>query len=245
MKSILSCLFFIGWIGCLHAQSSTSEVPVPPPGPLIQKRAPDFAKWTVTVSLDENAQGQSGTASPSGGSSPNNAPSKKITTKKVITKTRDVIHVEFTDEDGRVWNLWDQGSLHAFIWPDGKTANFAAPSLSSENTNFLYLDFSNSDFDGFDWISASNYKGIKEVAGKSCLVFEGIMEFGGLPMKANAAIDLATRLPVQSQGPTGVVSYEFSDPPAEMQAIPSSIERLMFAQLQKEKSLARRPGAAF
>jgi hypothetical protein len=245
MRPILICLFLVGWIGCLHAQSSSSEIPVPPPGPLIQNRAPDFSQWTVTVSLDQSSQQQAGGAGSSGGSSTNNVSAKSIIIKKVITKTHDIVHVEYTDEQGRVWNLWEQGSLHAFVWPDGKTASFAASSLSVENVNPLYLDFSNSDFDGFDWISVNNYKGIKEVAGKSCLVFEGIVKFGGIPMNASAATDLTTRLPVQYKGPTGVTSYEFSAPPSEMQTIPANIERLMMAQQQKEKSLARRAGASY
>ncbi|MGC3989730.1 MAG: hypothetical protein QM796_08655 [Chthoniobacteraceae bacterium] len=87
--------------------------------------------------------------------------------KKVITvvKSGDVVFERTAVEGGDNVDIWRKsGKGMAYIGPK---VSFPAPSGSSFNVT----DYVKTDFAGFDWISASNFVGIRDVMGRKCLIF--------------------------------------------------------------------------
>ena len=224
-------------MGSLALQAQQPALPPIPPGPLIQKRAPDFSHWMVTFKTAPAASGA--TPSPSQPSDPNS-----IITQDTVTKTENIIHVEFIDTQKRAWNIWVQGGRDMIQWPDGKSVGFVAKPPPYV-VNPLYRDFSSSDFSGFEWISAANFTGIQSIGGISCLVFKDTLLTNGVSLQVEAATDVKTRLPVRLINGQGQFTYAFLSPPSTEQTLPANVQKLIVDQRNNEKSLARRPGPAF
>jgi hypothetical protein len=227
MKPLLIFGLLAAFAVTVRAQDAPAapEKPVPPPGPLIQARAPEYSRWTMTTFTTSGPQAQGGT---SDGSQP--APSNTIASATTITKTGDTIHVTWSDWNSDVWNIWVQGRLQAFVWPDGKTIGVPAPqppstSSKSKYGNPLFQDFTASDFHGFEWISPANFTGIEKVGGKKCLIFRSTSSFLGVTSPLVAATDLETRLPVQLQDGTMTTVYQFQAIGQTMQSPPENVQK--------------------
>jgi hypothetical protein len=240
MKIFPALLLLLGVASVAHAQQAPAK-PVPPPGPLIQKRAPDFSCWILTLKIAPSSKGLDDAPN-----SEQKDDSKNTLTTNTFTKTGDVLRVQYTDEQKREWNIWLQGKQQVVVFSDGKSIGFAAqPPPGIVVATPLCRDFSKEDFQGFDWISVSNYTGIKQIDGKSCLEFRGTINTNGLLSPVAAYTDLKTRLPVQLDNAGMLSLYEFQAPPSTVQSLPSNVEKLIVDQRRKEQSLAPRPGPAF
>jgi hypothetical protein len=199
----------------LFAQSPAPvEKPVPPPGPLIQKRAPDFARWVTRA---------------------------KISMPKPPEKTSAAATGSPASDDEEIVTAVTPGSQIYLV---------AAPP-NKDVVNPLYFDFSNSDFEGFEWISAQNYTGIKPVLGKNCLTFKDDRRVTGTLAPAPvsnalvACIDLETRLPVALMNDNGIVTYQFLKPPEAMQDLPANVQAVLDKQKQDIQSVKRKPSLPY
>ena len=242
----------------LTAQTpSGTEKPTPPSGPLIQKRAPEFSQWKVTLKLAASELQPKPATSESAQASQlsESAPAGSTTT---FTKTRDIIRIESAGEGNQSWNTWCQGSLQIVVWPDGKNVGIAARPSSEKSPSSMYTDFSTSDFQGFGWISTANYIGLKEFMGKQCLFFKDRLKVeidagddsGASPAQViyqsmAAYIDAETRLPVCLQDPNGISTYQFGTPPTAMQSLPQVVQKFLADRKKAAQSVARRPGRPF
>jgi hypothetical protein len=238
--------------------------PTPPPGPLIQKRAPGFSSWVISVQLPGAAAPKSSdeTSVENGEQADkiNAEESKKETPKLSVTKTGKVYHVRLVDGQKQIWDVWSDGTVTAAEPRKGENAEFVAPPGDRDSINPLYVNFSKSDFDGFNWISTTNFQGIRKVMGRQCLVFSDKVVTGTLSSDPHAkspsspeftydnmvaCVDAETRLPVVLTNANGITTYKFLTPPGAMQTLPQSIIALVEKQRQLSKSLARKPGKPF
>lgn len=153
-------------------------------------------------------------------------------TVTTITKTGSILHLAMPLQ-GQTWNIWRIGAVISTIYPDGKSCGAVAPSPTRDSPNPLYVDFSQSDFDGFDWLSLDKYTGIKTFLGKKCIVFKSQVK--GAPAADSGAastadsipliayIDFETRLPVALQNNDEERIYQFLPPPTDMQVPPPMV----------------------
>jgi hypothetical protein len=253
-------LLLITLLACQIIRLGAQTTPPPdqailPPGPLIQKRAPEFARWTIfskTAAKTSDSKDKPSTSEKTD-ASPNGSP------KFSITKTGKIIRVIFFEDEKLPWNIWCKDGTVIAVWPDGKNLGFASRPTRPDAFNPLYLDFANSDFQGFEWLSAKNYTGIREVFGRKCLVFKDRIKQTPEGMRSDdpdaasmtyesspvASVDLETRLPVSLVNETGAVIYQFHDAPTEMQTLPANVQGLIDQQKQAVQSVARRPSKPF
>jgi hypothetical protein len=238
-------------LGSLRAQSpSPAEKPVLPSGPLVQKKAPDFSRWVITARV-LSAKPQDKTAA-----------AVATETTVTVTKTGKVVHMERTDEQHNTWQTWCRGATQVAVAP-GNQVYFVAPPPNKDVVNPLYFDFSKSDFEGFDWISAQNFTGIQPVMGFDCLVFKDNRNVtgalapesaGSAPGAAPAApvmnalvacINAETRLPVALMNDNGVVTYRFEKPPDAMQEFPPNVQALLDKQKLDALSVKRKASSPY
>lgn len=243
--------------------TSDGEQPVPPPGPLIQKRAPEFASWVISVRLPgdtaKKPNEQAGQNPEPKDQAKADAP-KEGTPKFAVIKTGKIYHVRLVDAQKQTWDVWSDGSVTATVPAKGGDAAFVAPPGDRDSVNPLYVNFSKSDFSGFEWISASNYRGIKNVMGQQCLVFSDKVKIPSEPASNGdksapttpdqfeskvACVNAETRLPVALTDASGISTYKFLTPPTAMQTLPASVVSLVQKQHELEQSLVRRPRKPF
>jgi len=228
-------------------QAQTSALPPLPPGPLIQPRAPDFAEWVITKkagSLDDTASNSNtGPATQGAAASPS--------IQETVTKTHDVIRVVRLDTAKRPWTIWCQGAQEYMIWPDGKSCGLVTQSPTAFAPNPFYIDFSTSDFSGFEWISPKTYTGIKSYQGIKCIVFQtgaGLQnDSGGSPTtsKKIAYVDFNSRLPLALQSGVEEHLYEWRPPPQDMLSYPPMVKALIDAGLKAQHQMAQKAVSAY
>lgn len=232
----------------LNAQTTNPECP---PGPLIQKRAPDFATWKIS-SVSSVTKGTTGKSKSKAARAETKNPSagRSVT----ITKTNPIIHASQTDAQGQKWNIWWDGTALVVVSANGGDAAFVAPPGDRDSYNPLYFSFSESDFPDFGWVSKQTYTGTKMVDGRKCLVFDRkppVVESTESDAAAQsfvpieACIDAETRLPVSvsSSGLTKVYSFEAA--PTAMQVLPESVRTLLESRSNADKQLERKPGKPY
>jgi hypothetical protein len=223
MKSRLKLFSMVVWgvslssLGLL-AQKSTapsSSLPPLPPGPLVQLRASDFAKWIVKkVGTTDSVTGTTEATAP-----------KKATfgSEFTMTKTGKIMLRQTQDDKGQIWNTWCEGNLQATVWPDGKRFIVGAPPPDlKRGPNSMYFDYSQSDFPGFEWVSLGDYAGIQSKEGKPCIVFKAKFKVYTDDRQASdvaAYVDLKTRYPVALVVDGATRTYEFQPPPQTELAI--------------------------
>jgi hypothetical protein len=223
-----------------------------PPGPLIANRAADFAHWMITTTIKNPANATATVESPPAAGKP---AVTQITTE--VTKTGDIRHISRAVSTGGKSDLWSKGAVQVTIRPEWKQ-----PLLSTGEARYdaSRVDFSKSDFEGFDWISKDKYIGQTKLGGKDCIIYKaevpayeedplekrargkavpGDTEIQKLP--AMAYIDLATRLPVALVVGTTSSAYRFEDAPTEKLTLPSEAQGSIDSWLQKKQNMLRKP----
>jgi hypothetical protein len=243
MKRLLIYLFSVTAALSIHAQDPdlTSKLP---PGPLIQKRAPGYARWTITQQPTKSA-----------GATPL-APKPKTSLTITITKTGNILLQEFLDPTGRSWATWYPNFSTGYIlWPDHKTVMAQGPSTDGSLT---YIDFSHTDFPQFDWLTKESFSGIKSMSGKSCLTFQGQIDLSSGKVRAArfkagagpnsdssntviAYVEVSSRLPVAMQAGTTLSDYEFLAPPSTMLELPQPVRDAIAGRQKSDRSMVRAP----
>jgi hypothetical protein len=232
MKKIFAICCILGFPLMLQAQVPESK-PELPPGPLIEKRASDFAEWVVTKkmgSLDDTASGPNTPPAGQGATAPES-------TEDTITKTHDVIRVVRLDTAKRPWTIWCHGAQEYMIWPDGKSCAGINPSFGIDYPNPFYINLSASDFPGFEWVSRQNYAGIKSYQGIKCIVFQIAQS---TPLEQVAYIDFKSRFPVALQSGGEVYLYTWNAPPQAMLSFPSMVQALIDAGVKDQRQMAQK-----
>ena len=242
MKRILTLYCVLGLTSVLRAQTDSDGPPPLPSGPLIQIRAPDFAEWVITKKVGSISDSNSGS-----NTSPD-APSATATesTQDTVTKTHNVVRVVRLDTRKLPWTIWCHGAQEYMIWPDGKSCAQLTPGQKDLPPNPFYIDFSASDFSGFEWISPRTYTGIKSYQGSKCMVFQtasSLPNDSGVPStptKQIAYIDFTSRLPVALQSGGEEYLYKWHAPPQELLSFPSKVQALIDAGIKAQRQMAQK-----
>jgi hypothetical protein len=243
MKSIFAIGCILGFPQMLLAQVPDSR-PELPPGTLIETRAPDYAEWEITQQAASISDSSSDSNTPPAGHAAAAAESSRDT----ITKTHNVIRIVRLDTAKRPWIIWCHGGQEYMIWPDGKSCAQTTPGPKNLAPNPFYIDFSNSDFSGFEWISKQNYLGIKSYQGTKCIVFQAVAgrendsDGGGASTtsKEIAYIDLKSRLPIALQSGGEEYLYAWHAPPQAMLSFPSMVQALIDAGVKAQRQMAQK-----
>jgi hypothetical protein len=270
-----------GW-----AQTAPTQATPPLAGPPVQKRAPDFACWSIVATepiqgddnpkeqedapLAADAEQHSGT-----GAKKNSAKAGRAThsdgdrvavstaAKKaqiaaastfMITKAEHVIHIERTDDRKQTWNIWIADGHEFSVSPDGQTVAEVAPPANRDVENPLHMDFSKTDFPGFEWVATKNFTGVEEVNDKTCLVFrdvwhnpendsEGHPSAEGAPRYA--AVDYYSRLPVAVAIGGERRDYAFKFPPRAALTVPENVARAFQTLAAEKKATERVPSKPY
>ena len=162
------------------------------------------------------------------------------------------MRVERIDEQKQSWNVWwTQGTSEVLITPQGKVAILAV-SGNPDAPNPYHTDFSASDFQGFEWISARNYTGLEKLQGVDCLVFK---EDSGAPAKQadagshslaqTAYVELKSRLPIMLVQGDQVSSYEWKAAPQEALAVPPEVRAALDQKNKSNDLLAKKAARPF
>ena len=212
--------------------------PTPPPGALL-KRAPDFSQWVVIYSNPPPPPKKEGGTSGKGASASAGDAAKPILIKRVeITKTGPVRCLVTVDSDGHRSEVWCNKELQITCMSGW---NYPWITGVNDSRNPFRVDFSRSDFNECEWISASTFKGIQKFQGKDCLVFGQSADSDPTHFTTAAYIDLETRLPVMAVAGGEIVSYQFGPPPQAMLEFPANIRAAIQAQAKEIKHLTSMP----
>lgn len=153
-------VLILSGIESLAAQS----VPMPPAGPLLN-RAPKNAAWVIeTKSLGATLSSSGGGIVEAKFGSDSPGSQKRMT----VIKNGNLVYEQITQADGAVVETWRAAGQEVISVP-GK----GAVMIPGGGTSFNRADYVNSDFAGFDWISAANFVGMRKVMGKNCMIFRG------------------------------------------------------------------------
>jgi hypothetical protein len=203
------------------------QTPAPlPPGPLIQKRAPNMAFWSVTIKYGSLSGVVFKTSSTPAKDKTDKAQDIKIN----IVKTNEITLVQRVDQADQAWNTWCLPSLQILVWSDGKTCSeTGAPNQDLFNP--FYNDFSKTDFQGFDWISRENYAGSETLMGFNCIVFKDASRV--------AYVETQSRLPVARVDAGQVFIYEWKAPPQAALTLPPNVQALVTQRLKAMQQMAQ------
>lgn len=225
----------------LLAIPALAQQPAPPAGPLL-KRAPEMSAWTVTFSASRPPEKPPETAAEKPPESP-----RRVS----VTKTGDIRHAVIVDAEGRKTEMWSAPGIQAFLRPGWKE-----PLLSDGANAFdaFFVNFAATDFPGFEWISAKNFRGIEKAGERDCLVFQDKAaaldrgtpaEPGGQLPVLTAHVDLSTRLPVKLDNGGEVATFRFAPPPSAKLALPADVLAAIGARAQQLREQARKPARPF
>lgn len=225
---ILSIFVASGLIAFSQAASSQETAEIPPPKFPIKLRANENAQWTIDIRKKGGRDS----------SNSNEAEEQKRPSQIVLTKTGPIYREEANG--ATQWIFVTDGGIYRLNKPPG--------SQNWERVeNSVYLDaqnYSDSDFESFNWIGEKNYKGVQVLDNVPVYYFE---ETSHLPITrqdelhydvgsamsgdasyefvAKAWLDAKTLLPVRFEDNRQVQTYTFGaapngrlSPPAEVLA---------------------------
>lgn len=228
MKSLSLLIALL--LGGLFAAASEPDAKIEqrplPSGPLLV-RAPALSAWTVTYSYPmpkktDNADAATATA-----------PVRLLTL--IVRKSTKLYFERKTFTDGATRESWRLGDTQINLVPDSHKLDIFEPSSFGRTASgdlladpSVYTDYSRTDFQGLEWVSAQAYVGVAQRQGRDCLVFaqEALASSATEARPTFAYIDLQTRLPVAQEGPSAVIRYSF-DPSPTMPVLPPDIQRFL------------------
>lgn len=208
------------WVPGVAAQSRVEQAL--PSGPLCATRAPDVAQWQVIYKAQPlpkpAASGATAAPAPAKPTEPDGADFQKT-----ITKNRTLFHVQWTTGSRFAVEKWCLQDVQVTTLPNAQLPVISTPSERDD----YYMDFSKSDFHGFEWISGKNFIGVQSIGGVECLVFKDTLKSPeGETLEALAVVDYKTRLPVSLQVGEGLTTYQFSAAPSSQLNPPAKIASL-------------------
>jgi len=234
----------------LGAQNPPAK-PAIPEGPLLTEPASKFSSWTISYTY-RTPEADPGKVAESWHAKAKNDPElAKIMAKNPslvaakarvvevdVVKTGDTKSEVSVQSNGAKSDRWLKNRLT--IRRQAESAKVSVALLPEETSEL--------DFAEFAWISPKNFKEIKKVEGRDCLVFSDMvpllqLEDGRLFMQmdgmgsgdtvfATAVVDLATRLPVSLEYDVSIRKYVFGPAPSLPLVLPPDLDS---ALLQYEK----------
>jgi hypothetical protein len=239
ISALLIFLFSMPFL--LHGQTSTEKKQLPE-GPLLAEPAPKFSAWAISYTYstpEPNSEKMTEYWKAKAKEDPEVAkmmsknPSILATRARVVrinvVKTGDIKSEISTLSSGAKGDRWLKNRLT--IKRDAVTKKISL-ALLAEEVNEL-------DFAELAWISPKNFKEIKKVEGRSCLVFSDMIpllqlddarlfqQIGGGgedEVLVTAVVDMATRLPVSLEYEACTRIYTFGEVPTQPQALPPDLE---------------------
>jgi hypothetical protein len=241
--------FLLIWLPLLLCGSSLlaqKANPTPadlPPGPPIEKRAPEFSQWLITTTLSGTAalddQGNVGKSAAK-------APGGPSTTKVMVTKTGNIYRVEHLDEARQLWTVFASGATQIMVWPDRHSAAVLTVSNNPDAPNPFMTDFSVTDFQGFKWVGWNKYSEMKQYKGMKCIVFQEQEHLdsddpspGGGYKTVIAYVNADTRLPVALVDADEANIFEWKPEPKGMLSLPPSALAVLQQRQKAEQQMAQ------
>jgi hypothetical protein len=208
------------WVPGAAAQSRVEQAL--PSGPLCATRAPDVAQWQVSYKAQPlpkpAANGAAAAPATAKAPEPDGADYQKI-----IVKNRTLYHVQWTTGSRFAVDKWCLQDVQVTTLPNAQLPVISTPAERDD----YYMDFSKSDFHGFEWISGKNFTGVQSIGGVECMVFKDTLKGQeGETHEAQAVVDYKTRLPVSLQVGEGLTTYQFSPAPSSQLNPPAKIASL-------------------
>jgi hypothetical protein len=172
-------------------------------------------------------------------------------TQDTITKTRDIVRIVRLDANKKPWTIWCHGPQEIMIWPDGKSCAQLTPALKHFDPNPFMIDFSTSDFSGFDWIALKYYTGLKSYGGRNCIVYQTQIssqdDSGDPPTSLTqiAYVDFTSRLPVGLQSGNDVYLYKWNTSPQDMLSYPPMVQAVINAGLKAQRQMSQKAVSSY
>ena len=177
------------------------DKPPIPTMPLVP-RAPAFSSWTITFAREKPAL------------TPGKPVPQLIVDREqsvTVVKTNRTYWEVTTLTSGKKTERWICNGIE-LIKPQGSDQICQVEREEGFSHSF---NFSNSDFEGLEWVSLDNYLGIKQYEGKSTFAF------GSKPAKQedksgnnrSAILSVDTQLPLFSSDHNGSRTYTYNVPP--------------------------------
>jgi hypothetical protein len=213
------------------AQAADSPKPTEP----VVRRAPTNSAWTIELTYaDEVQKGSLDT--------PPIAPMDRLKSIS-ITKTVPTYCEVFVWGSGKREEKWTMDNIQLRTMPgtDAIVPTYAPlrdlenPGQSLRDPN--YSDYSQSDFQGLEWVRLANYQGVKSYAGTPVFYFETTI--AGRPHKAYLTIE--TQLPLYSVDGATTCIYKYLSPPAAPLVPPAGFLRVFKAHKDAMRAQTRRP----
>lgn len=210
----------------LSAHISSGQDVLPPPKAPVLKRQPDFSSWTVTYRYRENAKSD---AAPTPTPKPNPYVFSDRKLSFTVIRTGKVLSEVTEWTSGSKTELWIWNNLRAGVIPG--TKKLALIPFASDSESF---DYRRMDFEGLDWISPENYRGLAKWKGQPVYFFE---EGSAAPAPAGKPIEIPsgkwgstrwavvspeTRLPLLSYDGMAEREYHYNAAPTQIQTPPQN-----------------------
>lgn len=220
-------------LNLLSLSGIRAERPAPPAGPLIQN-VPSSVDFTIDYKYSSDEKPSRSEAGPtlSGNGTALRAPRMR---QVHVTKTKDAGYFVWVDENGGKEECW---LIMGVQWITPKGSRERELATSSESPYFkenLPIHI----FPGFEWISASDFKGIQNVEGRNCLAFESSDADGKTSL---AYVDAGTKLPVLLKTNEVSCSYTFLLSPTKPLSIPEDILGFLKREAEQTRKIMA-PGA--
>jgi len=187
-------LILLASVGIARAQEQF------PGGEPVRRRAPEFSRWVITVNPQRSEGGNAAA----------------FDRKVIVTKTREILHERISNHSGQQRERWVLGRFqYSQFGPKKEFLPFTRRSISPEGDPDRYVDYSATDFPGFEWVSPEYFTGIKKANGRECLVYsKGDM---------TAFVALDNRLPVGLVKDGKQRIYEFQPAPQSVLTPPPAV----------------------
>jgi len=197
------------------------------PKPPALHRAPAMSSWTVTYAYAEEKV-------PPGTPAPGYLANSVRTL--TVTKTGKTYHEETTLISGKKRDKWVLNNLQLESVVDSPSIIPIPPSTPQEPQPD-YSDYSHTDFKGLEWVTMSNYTGVKSSEGKPAYEFE--IEHGG--QKVSALLDVTSQLPLSSTEGGTTCTYVFNSPPTSPLVLPPNFQSVLDAYKRGMEGLKFHP----
>ena len=216
---ILAAAVLIGLTAAVRAQGPN----VPPPHDPALSRAPEFAAWTVTYKYRPRE------ANPDPAAPPLPEPERPQTLS--IQKTHKTYCEQLRLTSGAKSEKWVFENIQLMMPVGNQSIVAVSAPNGDEYPSPDYSDYSACDFQGLDWISLANYRGVEVYQGANVYRFEADGE--------SALLSTDTQLPVIASDKTGTQVYTFGPPPTA-ELVPSKRFQVALETHKRGLQLLRR-----
>ena len=238
MKNLLFIILLV-FVASIPRLSSGQVEKIDPPKEPFLNRVSIPGAWTVTftrpaedevVDMEGVLKLMGAAAEPLKPGSPKVVVAKPMVRTLTVTRTTDFAKeaVKFSDETTQTSYIFNVARVTKHVSYQGLIRSRTDSDVSTYSPNFA-----NADFTGFEWLSAKNFKGVQDLQGRKCYVFEDeqvVPTSALMPKKEDdpkvltrAFIDMDTKLPVALQLGKESRVYAFGSPnPADL-VLPAEI----------------------